>query len=151
MSDSPLPPTIGTQAPAESQSFASFWQGSAEELRWLEESLRDDQGQEANDNPTAGGPWVNPLEDLQDEPPAEEEFLTLFVDDTLLTLDDLTTMLLVLEGGGGRDEIEKLVAIFHRIKGSAAMVGLKRAAKLAHCLENVLQSLLESGASSAAS
>ncbi len=145
MSDSPLPPTIGTQAPGEPESFASFWQGSAEELRWLEESLNDHQGQ-VDDSPASGGLWVNPLEDLQDDPPAEESFLTLFADDTLLTLDDLTAMLLVLEGGGGRDEIEKLVAIFHRIKGSAAMVGLKRAAKLAHCLEDVLQSLLESDA-----
>ena len=83
--------------------------------------------------------------DLQDDPSAEETFLKIFIDDTLLTLDDLTELLLALEGGGVHEEIEKLVAIFHRIKGSAAMVGLKRAAKLAHCTEDMLQNLLDSG------
>ena len=140
----------------ETASFAGFWQGSAEELRWLEESLPTNGTEAAGDKPAGlgsqklgklagGGPWVNPLEGLQDDAPAEEKFLKIFIDDTLLTLDDLTTLLLALEGGGSRDEIEKLVAIFHRIKGSAAMVGLKRAAKLAHSAEDVLQDLLESG------
>ena len=132
-------------AGGETEFFAGFWRGSAEELRWLEEPLCDDHAEEAGGRPAPCGPWVNPLEDLQDDSPAEEAFLTIFVDDTLLTLDDLTALLLALEGGGSRDEIEKLVAIFHRIKGSAAMVGLKRAAKLAHSLEDVLQHLLESG------
>jgi chemotaxis protein histidine kinase CheA len=129
----------------ETASLAGFWQGSAEELRWLEESLREENGGAAREQPPPGGPWVNPLDDLQDDSAAEEMFVKIFIDETLLTLDDLTELLLALEGGGSRDEIEKLVAVFHRIKGSAAMVGLKRAAKLAHSMEDVLQHLLESG------
>jgi chemotaxis protein histidine kinase CheA len=140
--DSPAPTgqAVETPAPPDSESYAGFWQGSPDELRRLEESL----SQELNDD-SPGGPWVNPLDDLQDDPSTEETFLKIFIDDTLLTLDDLTRLLLKLEGGGTHEEIEKLVAIFHRIKGSAAMVGLKRAAKLAHSAEDVMQHLLETG------
>jgi chemotaxis protein histidine kinase CheA len=139
-----VPGVPGVPESPEPEPFAGFWQGSEEELRRLEESLCEELGQAPGDKPDPGGPWLNPLENLQDDLP-EAEYLTLFVDDTLLTLDDLTALLLALEGGGSSGEIEQLVAIFHRIKGSAAMVGLKRAAKLAHAMEDVLQELLESG------
>jgi chemotaxis protein histidine kinase CheA len=129
-------------APASQQttSFANYWQGSPEVLHQLEEALRQELNEEI-----PGGAWVNPLEGLHDDPSAEEAYLKIFIDDTLLTLEDLTRLLLRLEGGGTHEELEKLVAIFHRIKGSAAMVGLKRAAKLAHSAEDGLQQLLDSG------
>ena len=148
MNLSPIPDTgqiPGPPASDETASFANFWQGSLEELQRLEDSLREVNADPPVDLPANGGTWVNPLENMQDDSAAEETFLKIFIDDTLLTLDDLIELLLALEGGGARDEIEKLVAIFHRVKGSAAMVGLRRAAKLAHCLEDVLQHLLESG------
>lgn len=131
-------------APNETESFASFWQGSAEELRWLEESPGETESAPAENKP-ASGPWINPLENLQDDSSVDETYLKIFLDDTLLSLDELTRLLLALEGGGTCHEIEKLVAIFHRIKGSAAMIGLKRAAKLSHSMEDLLQQLLDSG------
>ncbi len=131
-------------APDETASFANFWQGSIEELEQLEKSLREVDVDQPPGQLAPCGRWLNPLEGLEDDKAAEEMFLKVFIDDTLLTLDDLIELLLALEGGGTTDEIEKLVAIFHRVKGSAAMVGLRRAAKLAHCMEDVLQDLLES-------
>ncbi len=148
MNSSPLPDTDETPmppAPRETASFAEFLARLRGRTPLAGGVPARGEWRGGDDIPAASGPWVNPLEDLQDDSSAEETFLKIFIDDTLLTLDDLTELLLALEGGGARNEIERLVAIFHRIKGSAAMVGLKRAAKLAHSMEDVLQHVLDSG------
>ena len=64
-------------APDETASFASFWQGSAEELRWLEEAAAAESGGPPNKPPAASGPWINPLDDIEDDPAAEETFLKI--------------------------------------------------------------------------
>jgi len=57
----------------------------------------------------------------------------------------LSETLLALEGGGYSQELNKLLVTSHRIKGSAASIGLNRAARLAHLMEDLLQSLVEAG------
>ncbi len=86
-------------------------------------------------------PIVDHFEGLEDDGSVPSRYLSIFIDETDLSLDDLTETLLALEGGGSREEIETLLVTSHRIKGSAASVGLNRAAKLAHLMEDLLQNL----------
>ena len=53
----------------------------------------------------------------------------------------LTGALLALESGGNGDDLKGLMGTAHKIKGSAASIGLNRIAKLAHLMEDVLQEL----------
>ena len=86
-------------------------------------------------------PVVDHFEGLQDDGGVPAKYLSIFIDETDLALDDLTETLLALEGGGSREELEELLVTSHRIKGSAASIGLNRAAKLAHLMEDLLQDL----------
>ena len=75
---------------------------------------------------------------------AHRAYLSIFIDESFETLDELTEALLALEAGGGREKnIEQLFIAAHRIKGSAASIGLNRVAKLAHYMEDLLQSLVD--------
>ncbi|NUQ66451.1 MAG: chemotaxis protein CheA, partial [Pirellulales bacterium] len=85
----------------------------------------------------------HPFDSLTDETEICDKYLAIFIDETEIALDDLAETLLALEGGGSREAIEKLLLMSHRIKGSAASVGLNRAAKLAHLMEDLLQNLVE--------
>jgi two-component system, chemotaxis family, sensor kinase CheA len=87
---------------------------------------------------------ADPLEGLQDEGNIPEKYLSMFVDEAEASLEGLAAALLALEGGGG-DTLRNLLGIAHKIKGSAASVGLKRAAKLAHLMEDLLEDLVASG------
>ncbi|MHB8899462.1 MAG: chemotaxis protein CheA [Thermoguttaceae bacterium] len=64
-----------------------------------------------------------------------------------MALDSLTETLLALEGGGDPESLSTLLVTSHRIKGSAASIGLNRAAKLAHLMEDQLQCLTETNGS----
>ena len=59
-----------------------------------------------------------------------------------MTLDQLTESLLA---GADENTTEHVLVLCHRMKGSAATVGLNRAAKLAHYMEDLLQVLRENG------
>lgn len=83
--------------------------------------------------------------DLRDDTELFDKYLSIFIDEADLSLDELTETLLALEGGGSRESLEKLLVTSHRIKGSAASVGLNRAAKLAHLMEDLLQNLVNQG------
>lgn len=108
---------------------------------------------ESQETPSAEPPDVKPLpvaeadqfEGLEDEAEVADKYLSIFIDETELSLDNLTETLLAIEGGGSRPELENLLVTSHRIKGSAASVGLNRAAKLAHLMEDLLQTLLDQG------
>ena len=89
--------------------------------------------------------FVDHFERLEDEAEISDKYLSIFIDETEQSLNSLTETLLALEGEGGRQELEKLLVISHRIKGSAASIGLNRAAKLAHLMEDLLQNLLDTG------
>lgn len=84
----------------------------------------------------------DPFADLRDETEIPGKYLAIFIDEAEVSLDELTETLLAGEEAGSRDALEKLLVTAHRIKGSAASVGLHRAAKLAHLMEDLLQNLI---------
>ncbi|MGC4005131.1 MAG: chemotaxis protein CheA [Pirellulales bacterium] len=81
------------------------------------------------------------MADVRDEPDISARYLGIFIDETSLSLDELTDSLL----GNGKRTHEALLGVAHRIKGSAASIGLNRIAKLAHTIEDILQSVREFG------
>jgi two-component system chemotaxis sensor kinase CheA len=94
----------------------------------------------------AGG-MPDQFEGLVDEtPPAK--YLAIFIDETEASLDNMTEELLVdAKESDIRGATESLLIIAHRIKGSAASIGLHRPAKLAHVMEDILQDLGAQGLS----
>lgn len=82
---------------------------------------------------------------ISDEIEIASKYLAIFIDETELSLDDIADTLLALEGGGREEELRALLINSHRIKGSAASVGLNRAAKMAHLMEDLLQQLVDGG------
>jgi two-component system chemotaxis sensor kinase CheA len=80
-----------------------------------------------------------------DEAELLEKFLPLFIDETDLALDQFTETLLTLEGRSSRETLSKLMTLAHRIKGSAASIGLDEAAKVAHGMEDAFQELINTG------
>ena len=80
---------------------------------------------------------------LQDDIETASKYLSIFIDEAEMSLDQLTETLLAGEEEGGRQAVERLLVTSHRIKGSAASVGLNRGAKLAHLMEDALQTLQE--------
>lgn len=83
---------------------------------------------------------------IVDETDVPAKYLGIFIDETDLSLDAFTEALILDNGPLDRAGVDTLMIISHRIKGSAASVGLNRAAKLAHCMEDLLQERLEQGA-----
>ena len=99
-----------------------------------------------NDSPGSRRPaQSDPFEGLRDEPGVSVKYLSIFIDEAELGLDELIATLLALEGGGSTGELKSLLVTAHKIKGSAASVGLNRAAKLAHLMEDLLQKLVDTG------
>ena len=85
--------------------------------------------------------------DIVDESDLQSKYISIFIDETELSLDNLTDVLLALEQDGHRAAIEQLLMTSHRIKGSAASIGLNHAAKLAHLMEDLMQDISCSGKS----
>lgn len=96
--------------------------------------------------PSTPEPPIDHFHGVQDESEVPAKYLSIFIDETEMALDHLTETLLNVEAAGGAATKETLLIISHRIKGSAAAVGLNRAAKLAHCMEDLLQQLRDTGA-----
>jgi len=86
---------------------------------------------------------VDYFADLSDETESPSKYLSIFIDEAELSLDELTEALLAIEKGPSPEALQTLLITFHRIKGSAASVGLHRPAKLAHLMEDLLQDLVE--------
>jgi two-component system, chemotaxis family, sensor kinase CheA len=80
--------------------------------------------------------------DIQDDVDFSSKYISIFLDEAELTLDQLTESLLA---GADENTTEHVLVLCHRMKGSAATVGLNRAAKLAHYMEDLLQVLRENG------
>ena len=85
------------------------------------------------------------LAGLEDDWESASKHLSTFIDEAQQTLDEMIEALLALEGGGGHGNVERLFAATHRLKGSAASLGLNRTAKLAHLAEDLLQELVDQG------
>ena len=86
----------------------------------------------------------DPLEGIKDEDDIPDNYLSMFVDEAEASLDALTSGLLALEGGGSGGDLKSLLGTAHKIKGSAASVGLNRAAKLAHLMEDLFENVVAS-------
>jgi two-component system, chemotaxis family, sensor kinase CheA len=97
------------------------------------------------DKPPLPLPDVDHFANLHDEIENASKYVSIFVDETEMSLDQLTECLLAVEGRGTPQTLEHLLVTSHRIKGSAASVGLNRPAKLAHLMEDLLQNLREEG------
>jgi len=80
----------------------------------------------------------DPLSDLRDDPDVPAKYLGIFIDEADLTLDTISDVLLQGPDSAG---VESLLVCCHRIKGSAASIGLRRVARLAHLMEDRLQDL----------
>ena len=89
----------------------------------------------------------DPFEGIKDEDDIPENYLSMFVDEAEASLDTLTSGLLALEGGGNGSDLKSLLGNAHKIKGSAASVGLNRAAKLAHLMEDLFENVVARGSS----
>ena len=83
------------------------------------------------------------FKNLRDENDPASKYLSIFIDETESSLDKFTDILLGSEKIPPSAVHEHLMVIAHRIKGSAASIGLNHAAKLAHVMEDVLQDLIE--------
>lgn len=86
----------------------------------------------------------DPLKGVQDESEIPDKYLSIFIDEAEESLDDLTASLLALERGRGLDRLNRVLGTAHKIKGSAAAIGLNRIAKLSHLMEDILENLGES-------
>ena len=84
---------------------------------------------------------VDQFAGIADETGVPSKYLSIFIDEAELSIDSLAETLLTHEGERGANATEDLMIVAHRIKGSAASVGLNRPAKLAHLMEDVLQEL----------
>ena len=88
---------------------------------------------------------INPLAEIHDDPEVPQGYLPIFVDEARVALDELHDLLLSCEAGGKANASEEMMIVAHRLKGAAAAVGLHRAAKVAHLMEDLLQELTEKG------
>lgn len=95
--------------------------------------------------PAPSADAADPFAGVKDEAEISDKYLSIFLDEAVLSLDGLTETLLAMEKEQTREAIGNLLMISHRIKGSAASVGLNRAAKLAHLMEDLLQDRVNHG------
>lgn len=84
---------------------------------------------------------VDPLAGIEDDYSAPSIYLEIFVDETGSALDALTDALIDANGPLDCQAVNDLLVLAHRIKGCAASVGMLRAARLSHFMEDTLQAL----------
>jgi len=77
--------------------------------------------------------------EVQDEAEVPAKYLAIFLDESEMSLDEMADILLESDESGSLESVRTLMCTSHRIKGSAASIGLNRPAKLAHMMEDVLQ------------
>lgn len=73
-----------------------------------------------------------------------EKYLAIFIEEAGTSLDELSEILL---SNDACDSVDPLLVTCHRIKGSAAAVGLRLGARLAHFMEDLLQETRDAGGS----
>jgi two-component system chemotaxis sensor kinase CheA len=74
--------------------------------------------------------------DVTDECDIPPKYLSIFIAETEESLDSLADLLF-----GENADVNAVLVLCHRIKGSAASIGLNRTAKLAHAMEDLLEVL----------
>ncbi|MBL8826713.1 MAG: chemotaxis protein CheA [Planctomycetaceae bacterium] len=88
---------------------------------------------------------VDPLAGVVDDPNVPAKYLTMFFDEAQGTLDTITEILLNSEQSNTLESTATLLLHAHRLKGSAASLGLNRVAKVAHRAEDLLERLKSAG------
>jgi two-component system, chemotaxis family, sensor kinase CheA len=83
---------------------------------------------------------IDPFVDIVDETEISGKYLSIFIDEAEIALDTIADTLLAEDSGNCT---ESLMIQCHKVKGSAASIGLNRAAHLAHSMEDLLQELLQ--------
>jgi len=83
--------------------------------------------------------------DAVDETQLPAKYLAIFLDETELSLDEIVDVFLQNEDQKSSNDTRNVMIAAHRIKGSAASLGLNRPAKLAHLMEDVLQRMIDTG------
>ncbi len=84
---------------------------------------------------------ADPFAGVQDDAQVPAKYLSIFIDEAEETLEQMNEALLALENGQEEEAIKTLLVNAHRFKGSAASIGLHRASKLAHMMEELLQKI----------
>lgn len=87
---------------------------------------------------------VDHFADIVDETEVSSKYLAIFIDESEQALDELDE---VLVGEIDKKGLETLMIQCHKVKGSAASLGLHRAAKISHYMEDLLQDLTQTGGS----
>ncbi len=118
--EAPLPVDSGAPAPMEEQKNGPADQAAAP-------PVRDQQPRDY-------------FAEVEDDAQVPDKYLAIFIDEADETLDQMTEALLGLEQGQP-DAPKTLLVNTHRFKGSAASIGLHRASKLAHMMEEALEKL----------
>ena len=101
----------------------------------------------ASHGPERGPSEPDPLEGVENEGEIPDKYLAIFLDEAEAALEGLTAALLAMESGGTPSDLKHLMGTAHKIKGSAASIGLNRIAKLAHLMEDVLEQQIQDGGS----
>lgn len=116
----------------------------------VEDNLRDTRSPGASSLFQIAEPVTDPLAEIVDDSEALQSYLAIFVDEAKSALEELHDILLTCEQGGNPNVSEDMMIVAHRLKGAAAAVGLHRAAKVAHLMEDLLQEMTERGLSPSA-
>lgn len=87
-------------------------------------------------------PVFDPFAGVVDDTEISPKYLAIFLDETSESLDAISAYLTADDAV----PVDPLLALCHRVKGSAAAVGFRRAAKLIHAMEDLLHEIRESGA-----
>jgi two-component system, chemotaxis family, sensor kinase CheA len=85
-------------------------------------------------------PLSDPFAGVTDEIETSQKYLSIFVEETLESLDELYDSLSDVNNDA---QVNRILTRCHQIKGSAASIGLQRPAKLAHLMEDLLQEVRE--------
>ena len=119
-------------------------QGSNSEVdKVLEAAIEEQASSPADETADRPATCDDPLAGIEDEEEISSKYLSIFIGETEESLDLLSEQLLA----DGEIEVDPLLVNCHRIKGSAASIGLKRSAKLAHLMEDLLQDLRDTNQS----
>jgi two-component system chemotaxis sensor kinase CheA len=89
-------------------------------------------------------PPADPLAGVEDEAEVPAKYLAIFIDESEMAIDSVIETLVAREASPA-DVVEHALITVHRIKGSAASIGLNRLARLTHHMEDVLQTLRDAG------
>ncbi|UUO08765.1 chemotaxis protein CheA [Blastopirellula sp. J2-11] len=85
------------------------------------------------------------FEGVTDEAEVPAKYVSIFIDETEMAVDELSDILVSIDSEVAEAVTRTLLVTSHRIKGSAASIGLNRPARLAHVMEDILQEIRDDG------